>query len=263
MLDIDFKLGDHVVLIRNERYDCVMSGYVYEVIKVGEGYIDVRSILRGGEHCGLNSDKFMLVRSLENDFIETAAGIPKILEVSTPSVTINRKVFERRYTERMEFNVGDKVTFVNNSEGHVSSNYKTESDGVDECLIIHGSITWNNETAEVVGISNGFIIVNFVNEDNARHTQLGFWDHDLKLVEANSILKQKMTQKRIYRVLIVDKKSGKTNKDEVVVAETEQQAILKAFGVDSANSFISVKEEGNFEEEKPITAILVKEPKKE
>jgi len=69
----------------------------------------------------------------------------------------------------------------------------------------------------------------------------------------------KMTTKKIYSVLIVDKKTGVATKDEKVIAANEQEAILKAFKVDAENTFIKVEELGSYEEEKPVQAILVKQ----
>ncbi|GAH59052.1 unnamed protein product [marine sediment metagenome] len=70
-----------------------------------------------------------------------------------------------------------------------------------------------------------------------------------------------MTKKTIYNVLIVDKKTGETTKDEKVTAGNEQQAILKTFGVDADNSFIKITELGTYEEDKPIKAVIETEEK--
>ena len=84
----------------------------------------------------------------------------------------------------------------------------------------------------------------------------------VKSVSDSKSLSNITMEKKVYNVLIVDKKTGKTDKNEVVVAGDEQTAILKAFGVDSADVFIKVTEQGSFKEEKPVEAILVKEEKK-
>ncbi len=76
-----------------------------------------------------------------------------------------------------------------------------------------------------------------------------------------NVSKNKKMEKKIYTVLTVNKKTGKTKK-EIVVSDNEQSAILKAFGVDADNTFIKVTEEGKYVEEKPVQAVLVKEEKK-
>ena len=143
----------------------------------------------------------------------------------------------------MEFNIGDVVK---RQDKHMY-----EHDCSAEWSDYHGR---GEYTVAEVYCGGGHIKVE---GDNERWWNMCKFD---LVSSANSILKKTM-RKRIYRVLIVDKKSGKTTKDEAVVAETEQQAILKSFGVDSENTFIRVSEVGDFEEEKPITAVIVKEPK--
>lgn len=71
----------------------------------------------------------------------------------------------------------------------------------------------------------------------------------------------KMKTKKIYEVLVVNKKTGKTEKHEILSADNEQQAILKTFGVDAENTFIKATEVGSYEEEKPIKAVLEKPEK--
>ena len=84
---------------------------------------------------------------------------------------------------------------------------------------------------------------------------------DLVTPASNSKSLQKTMEKKVYNVLVIDKKTGKTDKNLVVTAENEQSAILKAFGVDVENVFIKITEEGSYQEEKPVTAVLVKETK--
>ena len=85
---------------------------------------------------------------------------------------------------------------------------------------------------------------------------------NLELVEKAPSNVCKMTKKVIYNVLIVDKKTGKTIKDDKVTADNEQQAILKTFGVDAENTFIKITELGSYEEDKPIKAVIEEKPKK-
>jgi len=90
------------------------------------------------------------------------------------------------------------------------------------------------------------------------------WVNRVELVtetEINSKSLHKTMEKKVYNVLVVNKKTGKTDKNQVVTAENEQSAILKAFGVDVESVFIKIKEEGSYTEDKPVTAVLVKETK--
>ncbi len=70
--------------------------------------------------------------------------------------------------------------------------------------------------------------------------------------------KKTKMNKKIIKVLAVDKKTSKVLKNISVVAENEQTAILKAFGVDVEKVYIKTTEEGDFEEEKPVKVILDK-----
>ncbi len=76
--------------------------------------------------------------------------------------------------------------------------------------------------------------------------------------EKSPLTKLKMTNKKIIKVLAVDKKTSKVLKNVSVVAENEQTAILKAFGVDVEKVYINTTEEGDFEEEKPVSVIMDK-----
>lgn len=161
----------------------------------------------------------------------------------------------------MEFKKGDIVTFIGCTE-RVPDDYKYESDGINSNLIIHGSITWDGKNAEVIGIYNDFVVVGYNGKDGSQYMQLGFAPEQLRLISNSKSLSNITMEKKVYNVLIVNKKTGETDKNEVVVAGDEQTAILKAFGVDSADVFIKVTEQGSFKEEKPVEAILVKEEKK-
>ena len=97
----------------------------------------------------------------------------------------------------------------------------------------------------------------------------GYWKSEyvgeFELIETPSNNICKMTTKKIYSVLILDKKKGTTTKDAKVTAANEQEAILKTFGVDAENTFIKIVELGEYEEDKPIKAIIetIEKPKKE
>ena len=80
-----------------------------------------------------------------------------------------------------------------------------------------------------------------------------------KLIDSTGILNIKMSKtKKVYSVLVVNKKTSKEEKtSSTVVADNEQQATLKAFGVDVDNLFIKVEEIGEYQEEKPIEVVNV------
>ena len=83
-----------------------------------------------------------------------------------------------------------------------------------------------------------------------------------ELIEKKSPSKNVSKMKKtIYHVIAVDKKTGKTTKNETISADNEQQAILKAFGVDAENTFIKTTEVGDYEEDKPLKAVLEKPAK--
>jgi hypothetical protein len=69
-------------------------------------------------------------------------------------------------------------------------------------------------------------------------------------------------EKKVYNVLVVNKKTSAVEKNVTVVAENEQAAILKAFGVDAENVYIRTDEKGKFEETKPQTVVLSDEKTK-
>ena len=92
----------------------------------------------------------------------------------------------------------------------------------------------------------------------------GRWtnEKELELIEKKSPSKNVSKMKKtIYNVIAVDKKTGKTTKNETISADNEQQAILKAFGVDAENTFIKTTEIGDYEEDKPLKAVLEKPAK--
>jgi hypothetical protein len=83
----------------------------------------------------------------------------------------------------------------------------------------------------------------------------------LEGINNSSVIPTKTMEKKVIKVLAVDKKTGKISKEETVVAENETSAILKAFGVDTEGLFLKTTVEGTFTEEKPINAIIVKDTK--
>lgn len=146
----------------------------------------------------------------------------------------------------MEFKVGDRVRRLGI---HQDGNFKTYC---------------RNENVDVGGI---FTVIQI----NTEYTPQGLvldkvsssWcSRYFELVSDNSILKEKKMEKKIIRVLAVNKKTSKTEKNETVVADNEQHAILKAFGVDVENLYIKTQEEGSFVEDKPVSAVIVKDDKK-
>ena len=144
----------------------------------------------------------------------------------------------------MEFKVGDEVR---RKQEHLSSanwNTKTINEGKDPRGIFKIS---EIDDKQYLGFEN------FESESVA-------WNSGrFELVNSKSL--HKTMEKKIYQVLVVNKKTGDVEKDEVVVAVNEQSAILKAFGVDAENVFIKTTEEGSYTEDKPVTAVLVKEIK--
>ena len=156
----------------------------------------------------------------------------------------------------MGFKVGDRVKRVSSSSryrkgikigaiGTLKGYYSSDSDYV--------AVEWDI----CPGCSDNSTCEGMCSESN------GGWMEvcDLALYQGNSILENKM-EKKIFKVLIIDKKTGKTIKNENVIAEDEQQALLKTFNVDAENTFIKIKEEGKFETKEPVNAILIKEDKK-
>jgi len=148
----------------------------------------------------------------------------------------------------MEFNKGDKV--VRNDVVKQSGEYgiTTKDAGVMEVEDINSE---NNEIQLKVGRDNGGYWV------DEKYFELA--NTESNVINSKSL--QKTMEKKIYKVLAVNKKTSAVEKDEVVVAVNEQSAILKAFGVDAENVFIKTTEEGSYTEDKPVTAVLVKETK--
>jgi len=149
----------------------------------------------------------------------------------------------------MEFKVGDKVR----AKGNI--------DGVDLTGKIGKVISVKKESSQPYAVE-------FDEEFSKGHScesrgKNGYcrWAtiDELELINSKSL--HKTMEKKVYNVLIVSKKTGKVNKHQIVSAENEQSAILKAFGVDVENVFIKITEEGSYTEDKPVTAILVKESK--
>ena len=87
------------------------------------------------------------------------------------------------------------------------------------------------------------------------------YQEHFELVSGNSNLRKTMDMK-VFKVLIVNKKTKETEKEKTVVAADEQQAILKTFDVDAENVFIKIDELGSYPEDKPIEAVIVEEDKK-
>ena len=72
----------------------------------------------------------------------------------------------------------------------------------------------------------------------------------------DSKFSNKTMEKKIYKFLAVNKKTNKVDKNEVVVAENEQTAILKAFGVDVENVFSEYSPAGLIDISKAINEIM-------
>ena len=110
------------------------------------------------------------------------------------------------------------------------------------------------DTATIVSLNGDRVYVNIDGKGNEVYSSLEY----LEPIGKSPLTKQKMTTKKIIKVLAVDKKTGEVLKNTSVVAENEQTAILKAFGVDVEKVYIKTTEEGEFEEEKPVKVIMDK-----
>ncbi|MCH7568416.1 MAG: hypothetical protein IIA87_03260 [Nanoarchaeota archaeon] len=75
---------------------------------------------------------------------------------------------------------------------------------------------------------------------------------------STAIPKSEMVQKTVFNVLVVDRKTGKVEKDVTVIAEGESNAILAAYGIKVENLQFKVTERTSYEEQKPQTVILDK-----
>jgi len=112
------------------------------------------------------------------------------------------------------------------------------------------------DEAKVMEVSGSHV---YLEEYNDGHDP-----ENLELIEEQSLtpLKETKMKRKIIRVLAVDKKTNKVLKNESVVAENEQSAILKAFGVDVESVYIKTTDEGEYTETKPTSVVLEKEIKK-
>ena len=152
----------------------------------------------------------------------------------------------------MEFKVGDKVKCVKEN-GNVK---------VGEVVEVSKFYENSDSNKSNTGHDKATIFISGTNLEGDGFTNKHVYQKYFELIpnETNSMSNKKM-EKKIYEVLTANKKTGETKK-EMVVADDEQSAILKAFGVDAENTYIKVKEEGKYTEEKPVQAVIVKEEKK-
>lgn len=99
-----------------------------------------------------------------------------------------------------------------------------------------------------------------LNKDNSDYIWLFEWRLGKidELIAPNTVNKM---ERKVMKVLVMNKKTQKVEKDVTVIADTEQQAVLKAFGVNTEDLFIRIEEIGKFEEEKRVNAVIVKEEK--
>lgn len=148
-----------------------------------------------------------------------------------------------------KFKVGDKVKLFQN---HRSLNYP---DGIMEKTLTINTVfgpTDFGDKQQAYGVeedTNDFIVykcdIKLVSESNQLNTQ-----------------EDKMGKtKTVYEVLAVNKKTSEIDKDVTVVADSESQAILKAFGVDVENLEFKVTARTTFTEEKAQTVVLEKDKK--
>ena len=67
--------------------------------------------------------------------------------------------------------------------------------------------------------------------------------------------------KKIYSVLAINKKTGEVHTSETVISRGSRQALLKAFGIEAEDLYISMEEKGSYEEDCPIRAVIEKPSK--
>lgn len=157
-----------------------------------------------------------------------------------------------------KFKVGDKVTFIGNTDGHVPDNYSCD---IPTNLLVRGTTYWNGNPGEVVGIHKELIIVRYQGpSSDARFMQLGFKKERLELLSSPQLnnIGGNMATKYVFQVLTVNRKTGEIDKDETVVAADERQAILKAYKIDVENLAFEVTKRSEFTEDKPQTVIVDK-----
>lgn len=153
----------------------------------------------------------------------------------------------------MEFKVGDKVRRKINSEsGHRSIWEGGKYNGVK--FDPNGTYTIKGIFNNMSGGSS-FLLEEIIDTNG--------WYSDLfELVSSEEVNSNTNMEKKVFNVLVVDKKTGKESKNLSVIALTEQDALLKAFGVEAENLFIKTTELGKFEVKEPVQAVLVEKDKK-
>lgn len=155
-----------------------------------------------------------------------------------------------------EFKVGDKVR---RKEAYWDSDYYTWIKIADKYKITKDSILRiYTITGDIISLSFKGVVMDIIS-----WSPTAFADRfDLVSTELNN-LGGNMTKKTVFNVLVVNKKTGKIDKDVTVVAEDERQAILKAYKIEVEKLAFTVTERTTFTEEKPQTVILAKESKSE
>ena len=145
----------------------------------------------------------------------------------------------------MEFKVGDKVRAKSDCTNDIQGGEGTIAYvSSDDSMIIHMTKSGKHYS-------------------EGRDTCCANWAPYIELISSdNSNFAENTMEKKVFSVLVMDKKTGKViKKDDAVLATTEQDALLKAFGVDAEDSFIKIQEVGKFEVKEPVQAVLVKETK--
>jgi len=149
----------------------------------------------------------------------------------------------------MKFKVGDKVRRL---EKHRTDNWK------GYCKTDFSPSQNPNGIFEIIHIGGEGIKLEY-NTDGYFYSESQF---ELGTEKANNeISNKKMTKKSVYNVLVVNKKTGKIEKDKTVVADGEKHAILRAYDIDVERLSFTVTQRAEFEEDKPQTVVLEKEPK--
>jgi len=162
------------------------------------------------------------------------------------------------YEKENKFKVGDKVKYKGTKQG-----------GEGDWEVYFGKYSIKKgDTAIIKDVySNNENETRYFTEEDGRPNTSGYLlSIDLILQsECNSnqlnTQEDNMTEKKVYNVLVVNKKTGKVEKDATVTADSENQAILKAFKVDVENLVFTVLERATYTEDKPQTVVLESDKK--
>ena len=89
----------------------------------------------------------------------------------------------------------------------------------------------------------------------------GVYSNALELIKEDSKFPANTMNKKVIKVLVFNKKSGKIEKEETVTAVDESQAVLKAYGVDLDNTQIKTTVLDEYDEPAKPMVVKVETPK--